>query len=77
MEMWTTNHGAGSMMGGQRYMTSYQALAPETVATPAGTFTSALQVRERRGSGITRDVWYAAAVQLPAGRVAHIQPETW
>ena len=65
MEMWTTSvMGTGSMMGGQSYMSSYQALALETVATPAGTFTSALHVREKRGSGITRDVWYAPGVGM-------------
>ena len=65
MEMWQTNvMGTGSMMGGQNYMSSYQALALESVTTPAGTFANALHVREARGSGVTRDVWYAPGVGM-------------
>ena len=65
MEMWQAGvMGTGSMMGGQSYMSSYQALALETVATPAGTFPNALHVREQRGSGYTREVWYAPGVGM-------------
>ncbi len=65
METWQTGvMGSGSMMGGQSYMSSYQALALETVATPAGTFANALHVREQRGSGYMRDVWYAPGVGM-------------
>ena len=65
MEMWQASvMGTGSMMGGQNYMSSYQADALETVTTPAGTFTSALHVHEQRGSGYVRDVWYAAGVGM-------------
>lgn len=65
MEMWQTGvTGTGSMMGGQSYMSSYQALALETVTTPAGTFANALHVREQRGSGYVRDVWYAPGVGM-------------
>jgi hypothetical protein len=56
--------GTNSMMGSQNYMSRYQALALETVATPAGTFANCLHVREQRGSGITRDVWYAPGVGM-------------
>lgn len=54
--------GMNTMMGSQGYWSSYQALALETVVTPAGTFRNALHVREVRGSGYERDVWYAAEV---------------
>ena len=65
MEMWQASvMGTSSMMGGQSYMSSYQALALETVSTPAGTFTNALHVREQRGSGYMRDVWYAPGVGM-------------
>jgi hypothetical protein len=64
-ESWTaTVHGTGSMMGTQSYMSTYYAQDLETVVTPAGTFSNALHVRERRGSGATRDVWYAAGVGM-------------
>lgn len=64
METWQAGvMGTGSMMGGQNYMSSYQADALETVTTPAGTFT-ALHVHEVRGSGYVRDVWYAPGVGL-------------
>ena len=65
MEMWQASVvGSGSVMGGQSYMSSYQADALETVATPAGTFTNALHVHEQRGSGYVRDVWYAPGVGM-------------
>jgi hypothetical protein len=53
-----------SMMGPQSYMSTYKAEALETVTTPMGTFTNALHVREQRGSGYVRDVWYAAGVGM-------------
>lgn len=60
---WTAGvAGSGNMMGTQGYMSNYSAQALETVTVPAGTFTNALHVREQRGSGLTRDVWYAAGV---------------
>jgi hypothetical protein len=65
METWGTGvMGTGSMMGGQSYMSSYQALALETLATPAGTFANALHVREQRGNGYVREVWYAPGVGM-------------
>ena len=65
MEMWQAGvMGTSSMMGSQSYMSSYQALARETVSTPAGTFQNALHVREQRGSGYTREVWYAPGVGM-------------
>jgi hypothetical protein len=65
MEMWQAGvMGTNSMMGGQNYMSSYQALALETVTTPAGTFDNALHVREQRGSGYVREVWYAPGVGM-------------
>jgi hypothetical protein len=64
-EMWQANvSGTNSMMGGQNYMSSYQAQALETVVTPAGTFANCLHVREQRGSGVVRDVWYAPGVGM-------------
>ena len=52
MEVWQASvMGTGSMMGGQSYMSSYQALALETVTTPAGTFSNVLHVRERVATG--------------------------
>lgn len=64
-EMWQVAiQGMNSMMGAQSYMSSYQAQALETVTTPMGTFTNALHVREQRGSGYTRDVWYAQGVGM-------------
>jgi len=56
--------GMNTMMGAQSYMSSYQALALETVVTPAGTFQNALHTREVRGSGYARDVWYVADVGM-------------
>ena len=65
MEMWQAGvAGTNSMMGGQSYMSSYQAMALETVTTPAGTFVNALHVREQRGSSLVRDVWYAPGVGM-------------
>jgi hypothetical protein len=65
MEMWQAGVvGTNSMMGGQSYMSSYQADALETVTTPAGTFANALHVHEQRGSGYSRDVWYAPGVGM-------------
>lgn len=65
METWQASvMGTSSMMGGQTYMSSYQADALETVTTPAGTFANALHVREQRGSGYSRDVWYAPGVGM-------------
>lgn len=65
MEMWQAGvTGTSSMMGGQSHMSSYQANALETVTTPAGTFANALHVREERGSGYVRDVWYAPGVGM-------------
>jgi hypothetical protein len=56
--------GTDTMMGSQSYTSRYSALALETVSTPAGAFTNALHVQEHRGSGYTRDVWYAAGVGM-------------
>lgn len=56
--------GMNSMMGPQSYMSSYQALALETVVTLAGTFTNTLHVHEQRGSDEQRDVWYAPGVGM-------------
>lgn len=53
-----------STMGPQSYTSSYRAEALETVTTPMGTFTNALHVRESRGSGTVRDVWYAQGVGM-------------
>ena len=64
-EMWQMAvQGMNSMMGPQNYMSSYQAQALETVTTPMGTFANVLHVREQRGSGYTRDVWYAQGVGM-------------
>ena len=64
-EIWQAGvAGMNTMMGSQGYMSSYQALALETVVTPAGTFPNALHVHEVRGSGYSRDVWYAADVGM-------------
>ncbi len=65
MEGWQAGvMGTGNMMGGQSYMSSFQALALETVTTPAGTFSNVLHVREQRGNGYVRDVWYAPGVGI-------------
>jgi hypothetical protein len=56
--------GMNSMTGPQDYMSSYQAEALETVTTPMGTFYNALHVREQRGSGYVRDVWYASGAGM-------------
>jgi hypothetical protein len=64
-ESWTaTVHVSGSMMGPERYTSTYRALTLETVTVPAGTFENALRVREQRGSGVVRDVWYASGVGM-------------
>lgn len=64
-EMWQMAvQGTNSMMGPQNYMSSYQAQALENVTTPMGTFANALHVREQRGSGYTREVWYAQGVGM-------------
>lgn len=57
-------HGTHSMMGGDDHASMYQALALETVTTPAGTFANALHVHEQRGAGYVRDVWYAPGVGM-------------
>jgi hypothetical protein len=45
MEMWQTGvAGTDNMMGGQSHMSSYRAVAPETLTTPAGTFANVLHV---------------------------------
>jgi hypothetical protein len=65
MDMWSSNvTGTHSMMGGQAYTCSFQALALETVATPAGTFAGALHVRQQCGPDSTRDIWYAPDVGM-------------
>jgi hypothetical protein len=62
---WTTSvRGTGSMMGAQSYMSTYFAQSLESVTTPAGTFANALHIREQRGSGAMRDVWYAPGVGM-------------
>ncbi len=64
-ELWRTSvSSTHSVMGGQNYMSSYEALALETVTTPAGTFANVLHVREQRGTGVIRDVWYAPGVGM-------------
>ncbi len=64
-EMWQAGvMGTSSMLGGQSHMSTYQAQALEIVTTPAGTFANALHVREQRGSGYVRDVWYAPGVGM-------------
>ena len=65
-EMWQAGvMGTGGMiMGGQSYMSRYWADALETVTTPAGTFANTLHVHQQRGSGYTRDVWYAPGVGM-------------
>jgi hypothetical protein len=61
--MWqSTVAGSGNMMGSSTYTNTYYAQALETVTTPAGTFANALHVREQRGTGSMRDVWYAKGV---------------
>jgi hypothetical protein len=56
--------GMNSMTGPQSHMSSYQALALETVVTPLGTFSNALHIHEQRGPGYFRDVWYAQGVGM-------------
>ena len=57
-------NGMHSVTGEQHHMSSYQALAFETVTTPAGTFSNALHIREQRGPDYVRDVWYAPGVGM-------------
>lgn len=65
MGSWSTNvMGSGSMSGNTSHMSAYQAMALETVTTPAGTFANALHVHEQRGSGYSREVWYAQNVGI-------------
>ncbi len=62
---WTTSvQGSGSMMGARGYLSRYAAQALEKVTVPAGTFANALHVREQRGDGVVRDVWYAPGVGM-------------
>jgi hypothetical protein len=64
MGSWSANvAGTHSMMGNTNHMSRYQAMALETVTTPAGTFANALHVREQRGSEV-RDVWYVQNVGI-------------
>ena len=56
--------GMNTMMGPVSYTGMYQAMALETVVTPAGTFANSLHVHERRGDGTERDVWYAPDVGM-------------
>lgn len=64
-ESWTADvRGSGSLMGTQSYMSMYFAQSLETLATPAGTFADVLHVREQRGSGAVREVWYAPGVGM-------------
>lgn len=64
-DSWRANvMGSGNMMSSGSYMSAYLAQALETVVTPAGTFANALHVREQRGNGYTRDVWYAQGVGM-------------
>lgn len=64
-ESWTaTVNGSASMMGPERYTSTYRALSLETVTVPAGTFENVLHVREQRGTGTVRDVWYASGVGM-------------
>lgn len=64
-EMWqSTVVGMNSVMGAQNYVSTYAAEALESVTTPMGTFPNALHVREGRGSGYVRDVWYAPGIGM-------------
>jgi hypothetical protein len=56
--------GMHSMLGAQSYSSSQRAEGLEAVTTPMGTFSGTLHVREQRGSGVVRDVWYAAGVGM-------------
>ena len=65
MGQWSAGvSGSGNMMGSVGHMSQYQAMALETVTTPAGTFANALHIREQRGPGDLRDVWYAENVGM-------------
>ena len=62
---WTSNvYGVCNRWGSRSYTSTYSAQSLETVITPAGTFANALHVREQRGSGEARDVWYAQGVGI-------------
>jgi hypothetical protein len=64
-EQWQMSvSGMNTMMGTVAYSSMYQAMGLETVVTPAGTFANCLRVREKRGSGYERDVWYAPGVGM-------------
>lgn len=64
-ETWQMSvRGMNSMTGPQSHMSSYEAVALETVVTPMGTFTNALHIHEQRGPGYSRDVWYAQGVGM-------------
>jgi len=56
--------GMHTVSGDQHHMSSYLALALETVTTPAGTFGNVLHIREQRGAEYARDVWYAPGVGM-------------
>lgn len=62
---WTMSvAGTGSAIGSFGHMSRYSALALETVTVPAGMFANVLHVREERGAGPVRDVWYAPGVGM-------------
>lgn len=62
---WTAAvQGTDSMMGSRNYMSTYFAQSLETVTTPAGSFANVLHVREQRGTGVVREVWYAPGVGM-------------
>lgn len=64
-DAWQANvSGTSTMMSAQNHMSGYQALALETVSTPAGTFYNAMHIREQRGPDYVRDVWYASGVGM-------------
>lgn len=64
-EQWQMSvSGMNTMTGTVAYASMYQAMGLETVVTPAGTFANCLRVREKRGSGYERDVWYAHGVGM-------------
>jgi hypothetical protein len=64
-EQWQMSvSGMNTTMGTVAYSSMYQAMGLETVVTPAGTFANCLRVREKRGSGYERDVWYAPGVGM-------------
>lgn len=61
---WTAVQGTDAMMGARVHTSTYTAIDIGSVTVPAGTFVDALHVREQRGSGVVRDVWYAAGVGM-------------